>query len=539
MKTKLQFLKTSLVLSLFTFMLGFTAQAQVPANDDISGAIAVTMDQTFTGVAIQNATASGVASAGCSLGGVSTVWYSHTALSAGTVSATILNPGPNLDPAVGRFNIVAWYIDGGGAGLSLEERLVLAPGSGCTTGNTSLIATTVSTTYYAQIDNSGTVATDIAFAFGAAPPVNDVITGAIDINPTGVTNFTGVNTQNATGASGGGMVGCDLGGALSRVYYRFQPTVDSSITTSINNAATTGTILILWYESAIPNATADSDLTLPPDEGCLTNANPMPAGLTTGRTVAVAAGSTYYCVVSHPDAAADITFTVGAAITRPSNDQVQNALNVPNPLPFTTPVVQMQDASGASFGATGGSNLGGLPRTYYRTFVNTTGTVTATIDTPTATGVNDAFIIPFRSSQPIADDDDLLTLADTEGGAFALGATQTITATAGTAYYWLARNNGPSTITFTGTATLSTELVTEKLITIYPNPARDELNIEGNVLFNNVEVVNMLGQQVLTSTMDVVTDSFRLNTEDLSTGQYIIKITGADGSITSERFIKE
>lgn len=534
---KLLSTKTTLILSLFALMLGFTVNAQAPPNDDISGAIAVTMDQTFNGVNIQNATSSGVTSTACSLGGISTVWYSYTPTAAGTITGTILNPGPNLDPAAGRFNIVAWYVDGAGAGATLEERLILAPGQACSTGNASTVSTMPATTYYAQIDNSGTVATNISFAIGVAPPVNDVVTAAIDINPTGVTNFTGVNTQNATGASGGGFLSCNVA-TSPRLYYRLQPTTDSSVITTINNAATTGTILMIWYESTVPMATADSDLGLPPDEGCLSNANPMAVGPVSGRAINVNAGSTYYCIISHPDTAVDLTFTVSAAIARPANDEVQNALNIPNPLPFTTPVVQMQNASGASFGTTGGSNIGSIPRTYYRTAVTTSGTVTGTIDTPTATGTNDAFIIPFRSSQPNADDDDLLTVATAEGGAFALGATQTITATANTVYYWLARNNGPSTLTFTGTATLTTELVSEKLVLIYPNPVKDELHIEGNIFFNTVEVFNMLGQKVLATQTDL-TDSMRLDTKNLISGQYIVKITGADGNLTTKQFVKE
>jgi len=387
------------------------------------------------------------------------------------------------------------------------------------------------TTYYAQIDNSGTVATDINFTIGIAPPANDLITNAIDINLTGVTNFTGVDTPNATGGSGGGMGGCNLG-LLNRVYYRFQPTVNSSVTASITNAATTGNILMIWYESTVPNAATDSDLILPADQGCLLTTNPMTVGEVTGFPTAVSAGSTYYCVVSHPDSAIDITFTVGGDLTRPANDLPTTALNVPDPLPFTTPVIEMQNASAAGFGIIGN------PRTYYRTFVNTPGTITATIDAPTTTGLL-TFIIPYRSALPIATADTDLTLADTEGGLFATGATQTINATAGTAYYWLASNNGPSTVTFTGTATLSTELVTEKLIAIYPNPAKDELNIEGNIFFQNVEVYNMLGQQVLSSNTDDATDTFKLNTRDLNAGQYIIKITGVDGAITSQQFIKE
>jgi len=67
MKTKLQFPKIGLLFSLIAIMSSTIVFAQVPSNDDISGAIAVTTDQTFTGVNIQNATASGVVSTDCSL----------------------------------------------------------------------------------------------------------------------------------------------------------------------------------------------------------------------------------------------------------------------------------------------------------------------------------------------------------------------------------------------------------------------------------------------------------------------------------------
>lgn len=513
------------------------AMAQAPANDDLANAVAVNTTQTFNNVAIQNATPSGVTSASCSLGTVSTVWYSHTPTTNGTITGTILNPGPNLDPMAGRFNIVAWYVDGGGTGATLEERLVLAPGNSCVTGNSRTISTVAATTYYAQIDNSLTTATNISFTIGGAAPPNDLITGAIDINATGDTDFTGVNTQNATGGSGGGMVGCNLGSTRKRVYYRFQPTANGTVTTTINNAATSGDILMVWYESALATATADSDLTLADEEGCLTSANPTAVSAVSGRTINVTAGTTYYCVVQHDGGPADISFTVGAPISRPVNDRIETAMIIPNSLPYTTPSIDFTNASGLSYGATQGSNIGSLPRVYYSVTVVTAGTVIATIDSPTNN--SDTFIIPFRSTAGnTATDDDQLILASAEGGQFAFGATQTITATAGTTYYFLAQNGTASTVTFSGTATLSLEKEAVTTVTLYPNPAQDLINITASNEFESIAVRNMLGQVVFIKKIAPAT-LYKLDIDDLKTGNYFVELLGIDGRTHIERFIKE
>ncbi len=103
-----------------------------------------------------------------------------------------------------------------------------------------------------------------------------------------------------------------------------------------------------------------------------------------------------------------------------------------------------------------------------------------------------------------------------------------ITSDLGTVYYdnlYLHKN--------TILATDSFEKATFKM---YPNPAKNVLNIESASKIDQVSVYNVLGQEVLskTATNEIVT----LDVSNLRTGIYVVKTT-IDGATSSSKFIKE
>lgn len=68
---------------------------------------------------------------------------------------------------------------------------------------------------------------------------------------------------------------------------------------------------------------------------------------------------------------------------------------------------------------------------------------------------------------------------------------------------------------------------------MYPNPTSGDLNITSGTRINNIQIVNILGQQVM-NLSNIAQDSMVVPTSNLSAGVYIITINGE-----SRRFIKK
>ena len=77
----------------------------------------------------------------------------------------------------------------------------------------------------------------------------------------------------------------------------------------------------------------------------------------------------------------------------------------------------------------------------------------------------------------------------------------------------------------------STEI--EETVTIYPNPASSELNIETEFQFERAIVTDLMGKELIVSS-----GSKTISLENLSAGVYIIKLE-SEGKIYSERFVKQ
>ena len=70
-------------------------------------------------------------------------------------------------------------------------------------------------------------------------------------------------------------------------------------------------------------------------------------------------------------------------------------------------------------------------------------------------------------------------------------------------------------------------------VQVYPNPAKDVVNVSiQNVLIHKIEVYNLLGKKVLTSTES------KINVENLPKGVYLLKIQSEDAGFVTKRMIK-
>lgn len=85
-------------------------------------------------------------------------------------------------------------------------------------------------------------------------------------------------------------------------------------------------------------------------------------------------------------------------------------------------------------------------------------------------------------------------------------------------------------------ATLGINSFDKNALSVYPNPARNVLNISYKSDINDVKIYNLLGQEVLSET--IKSSDFQLNTSELSTGTYVVKLF-ADQAQYSYKLIKE
>jgi len=78
----------------------------------------------------------------------------------------------------------------------------------------------------------------------------------------------------------------------------------------------------------------------------------------------------------------------------------------------------------------------------------------------------------------------------------------------------------------------------EKLISIYPNPANNVLNINaiGSAAITAVQVVDLNGRQVMTTSFDSISDA-QINVSQLTAGMYLINITAGEQTVT-KKFLK-
>jgi hypothetical protein len=92
--------------------------------------------------------------------------------------------------------------------------------------------------------------------------------------------------------------------------------------------------------------------------------------------------------------------------------------------------------------------------------------------------------------------------------------------------------------TFTVTRPMSTNDVLSSNFSIFPNPAKNVLNISNNInaVVNTIEISDMNGRVVKTSNLSSAEAQISIN--ELSTGMYMVKISSDQGTAT-KKIIKE
>ena len=98
-------------------------------------------------------------------------------------------------------------------------------------------------------------------------------------------------------------------------------------------------------------------------------------------------------------------------------------------------------------------------------------------------------------------------------------------------------NNRIREIVYDSTAAVGDVNKTPNHISIYPNPAQNEITIKSTTAIESVEVVNMMGQVVACKSSKQ--KEVLLDIRSLPTGVYFVKVSGPDGYRDGGRFVKE
>lgn len=80
---------------------------------------------------------------------------------------------------------------------------------------------------------------------------------------------------------------------------------------------------------------------------------------------------------------------------------------------------------------------------------------------------------------------------------------------------------------------VDSDFVGNKSTTIYPNPAKDVVNIQTKEKINSVEIYSLTGQKILTNSTD------KVNVSHLNKGIYVVKILLENGKTETHKLIKE
>lgn len=111
------------------------------------------------------------------------------------------------------------------------------------------------------------------------------------------------------------------------------------------------------------------------------------------------------------------------------------------------------------------------------------------------------------------------------------------TATGGTYYYKLEQEDLDGTIHYLATQVIKSSL-TDNRANVYPNPTKGNATIAlSDGLYNKYSVIGLQGNTVLSGNINSADKQLELNLSELSTGTYIIKLTGSNGN-KSARIIK-
>ena len=468
--------------------------SQAPANDECTGAIALTPNTACSSVAgtIYKATTSAVTT-GC--GGYYDVFYKFVANApTATVNAT---GSSEIDMKLSVFSAC------GGTSLACVDNTYSGE-----TETAQLTGLTAGTTYYIKVSafstsppTSTSTFTVCVISTPATVPVNDECSGAITLTPSTSCNPVTGTSLNATKSTITAS-SCQTGN--SDVFYKFVATSTNAVVTVVGSSG---------YDAVVSaHSTCGGAYTT-----CIDNTSngSTEVLVMTGLTI----GNTYYIKVQQYGSSlpATPTFTICVTIP-PANDECANAVTLTQSSTCinTTGIFNGATTSAVANGCSGNLDV------YYKFVANAT-TATITADPGADVDVILSVMASCTSTTSLACVDDMISSTTTE-------VANVTGLTVGGTYYVKIQNyiqevpaNAAFTVCVKNTvATGLSETNALKSITMFPNPAQGMVHIENVSEVTQIEFMDVTGTPVF---VKEITGNSSLDVSSLSAGVYIVKLT--------------
>jgi subtilisin-like proprotein convertase family protein len=371
-------------------------------------------------------------------------------------------------------------------------------------------------TYYIMVEgfasNSGNFSLEVTCV---DPPVNDECTGALAMN-CGDT----VVGETITATFDAGAPICTTNISAPGVWYVFTDTTGlvTDYTLSLCDGGTD-------YDSKLTVYTGDCGALV-----CVTD-NDDTCGLNAEVQWQGDGLTTYYILVhGFGSSTGNFSLALSCAPVPPPNDMIVNSIDVDEiGFPYTDPAVAMPAATTEN-GNPAGCNLDGANGVWYNFVPEGDGFATAEIITPGGASAVTFYTAPDENATETD-----LTLVDFNGNQCVPGTSAIIPTAAGQAYYVFVLNNGAITDIVIDGNNLGADDNTIAGFTYYPNPTDGVLNLNSIENIDNVVIYNILGQQVLSQTIEAT--SAELNVSNLTVGAYIMKVS-VNGEIGTYKVIK-
>tara|TARA_R110002049_G_scaffold30496_5_gene104439 strand:- start:9256 stop:12528 length:3273 start_codon:yes stop_codon:yes gene_type:complete len=375
------------------------------------------------------------------------------------------------------------------------------------------------TTYYIAVEGFGTNSGAFSLAVTCAPLApNDLCENAIAISCgdsiMGTTNNSTIDDAVAPL--------CDTGVTSPGVWYVFDDTsgLASDVTITLCGGGTA-------YDSKLSVYTGDCGA---PPLTCVVG-NDDSCGLQSEVSFSSDGNTTFYVLVhGFGGQTGDFSLDITCDLIPPPNDLISNSIDIDEiGCPFTDPAVAMPAATTES-GNPMGCDISGANGVWYNYTAPGDGFITGTIVTPAGASAITFYEAP-NENAAVTD----LVLVDYFQNQCVPGSTATIPVVSGQAYYAFVLNTGGVTdITFECDV-LGTDENTIEGFAFYPNPADNTINFSSIDTIENVTLYNILGQEVVSRTIDATTA--QIDVHNLASGTYIMKVS-VNGELGTYKVIK-
>jgi len=229
---------------------------------------------------------------------------------------------------------------------------------------------------------------------------------------------------------------------------------------------------------------------------------------------------------------ANVVDDVTIFATPPPNDLIENAISVTDlDQPYTDAGARLQYATNELLNPDG-CNIAGTNGVWYSFTAAFDGSAEASVTTPAGTT---AVIFYEAPNESVANETELTFVFDMQNQC-APSSSSSIPTVGGQSYYIFVLNTGGSSdVVIDISESMSIDDNSIDGFVFYPNPADNILNLKSNVTIDQVELFTVLGQSVMTRSINAT--SSQLDISRLSTGIYLMKVT-ADGNTATYQVIK-